>query len=60
MVLIAKLKNGIPLKCPICNNRLNHVNALDTEVKRYMVYCSKSKCRFCREYEIIKGVLICL
>ena len=60
MVLIAKKNNKIPLECPICGNKLNHVNALDTECKRYMVYCSKTGCRFCREYEIKKGVLVCL
>ena len=60
MVLIPKLKNNIPSKCPICQNKLNHVNALDTEAKIYMVWCSNTKCRFCREYTLKEGVLICL
>jgi len=60
MVLIPKLKNNILSKCPKCKNKLNHVNALDTEAKIYMVWCPKLKCRFCREYQFKKGVLVCL
>lgn len=35
--------------CPKCDYKLNHINALNTEAKIYIVYCSH--CSFCIEYE---------
>lgn len=51
MVLI-KIKTIIPDMCPLCGKKLNHVNALDTEYKTYMVYCKNSRCRYCKEWRL--------
>jgi len=53
---------SIPDYCPICDHKLNHVNALDTKARVYFVYCPNSGCRFAREYKKCPncGELICL
>lgn len=53
---------SIPDYCPICDERLYHVNALDTKAKCYIVFCKNPKCRFCQEYKQCQncGELVCL
>ena len=36
--------------CPICGNKLNHVNAIETEARLYLVWCSNFNCRFVKDY----------
>ena len=42
----------LPSKCPNCEGKLNHVNALKSEAKLYMVFCRNPKCRYCAEIQI--------
>lgn len=63
VVVNAKITLSIPDFCPECGGKLNHVNALDTKAKVYMIFCKNPKsCRFCREYKLCPncGVLVCL
>lgn len=57
-----KLELVIPNICPVCEFKLKHVNALDTEAEVYFVYCPNTGCRWCREYKKCPncGELICL
>ena len=62
MLIHKKPLISIPILCPKCNNKLHHVNALDTEAKIYMVFCLNYKCRYCVEYEkdVNGDIFICL
>jgi len=57
-----KISLSIPDYCPLCGNKLKHVNALDDKAKVYFVYCPNYGCRWCREYKqcLNCGELICL
>lgn len=57
-----KIKISIPVYCPKCDHKLNHVNALDSKAKVYLVYCPNSGCRFAREFKKCPncGELICV
>lgn len=61
MVYIQQNKSfSIPNVCPECNERLHHVNALDTKAKIYMVFCRNPKCRYCQDWNkklTVKGVI---
>lgn len=59
MVIIkTKFLQRILERCPKCDGKLHHVNALDTKAKIYMVFClntnkrGKLTCRYCREYTL--------
>ena len=54
---------SIPLICPECEkknviSKLNHVNAIDTEARLYMVFCLNPKCRYCQDYIVNNGDII--
>lgn len=61
MILKTKLQVSIPLKCPKCGSNLRHTNALSSKAKVYMVCCTNTKCRFCRDYKPCPncGALLC-
>ena len=53
MVLIrTNLVLELPNKCPNCDAKLEHINALKTEAKLYMVFCKNPKCRYCAEIQV--------
>lgn len=58
-----KIVVSIPKYCPECEkknvlSKLNHVNAIDTEAKLYMVFCLNPKCRFCKDYYFKNGEIL--
>lgn len=53
----------IPKYCPKCEeknvvSKLNHVNAINTKAKLYMVFCFNPKCNYCRDFTINNGETI--
>lgn len=43
----------LPNRCPNCGDKsLEHVNALKTEAKLYMVFCRNPKCRYSAEIQV--------
>ena len=62
VVIHQKVNISIPDYCPKCDYKLNHVNALNSRAKSYLVYCPNFNCKFCREYKMCSncGGLVCL
>lgn len=58
--LLLKKKLIIPSLCPKCGSKLNHVNAIDTEAEVYIVFCTNSKCRYCKDWKKLELIKKCL
>lgn len=51
---VLKKNVKIPSLCPVCGEKLEHINALDTKARMYLVYCKSHTCRYVQDYYLIE------